>query len=136
MMIYNKLLENNYQDWLLASDPETGGKDGIDYVIPDEGCTIWQDNMAVPVGAPNPYTAMVFINYTQYPEIAAQNAEWVGYATPNKAAKEFIDPDMLANESVYPPADVEARLQWIEDVGNAYELYARVWTEFKAAAGS
>ena len=123
-------------DWLLASDPETGGRDGIDYVIPDEGCTIWQDNMAVPVGAPNPYTAMVFINYTQYPEIAAQNAEWVGYASPNKAAKEFIDPDMLANESVYPPPDVEARLQWIEDVGNAYELYDRVWTEFKAAAGS
>ena len=123
-------------DWLLASDPETGGRDGIAYVIPDEGCTIWQDNMAVPVGAPNPYTAMVFINYTQYPEIAAQNAEWVGYASPNKAAKEFIDPDMLSDESVYPPADVEARLQWIEDVGNAYELYDRVWTEFKAAAGS
>jgi len=123
-------------DALLASDPETGGRDGIIYVIPDEGCTIWQDNMMVPVNAPNPYTAMVFMNYTQYPEIAAQNAEWVGYATPNKAAKEFIDPDMLSDESVYPPADVEARLQWIEDVGNAYELYDRVWTEFKAAAGS
>ena len=123
-------------DALLASDPETGGVDGIIYVIPDEGCTIWQDNMMVPVNAPNPYTAMVFMNYTQYPEIAAQNAEWVGYATPNKAAKEFIDPDMLSDESVYPPADVEARLQWIEDVGNAYELYDRVWTEFKAAAGS
>ena len=123
-------------DASLPSDPETGGVDGIIYVIPDEGCTIWQDNMMVPVNAPNPYTAMVFMNYTQYPEIAAQNAEWVGYATPNKAAKEFIDPDMLSDESVYPPADVEARLQWIEDVGNAYELYDRVWTEFKAAAGS
>lgn len=123
-------------DALLAGDPETGGRDGIVYVIPDEGCTIWQDNMMVPIGAPNPYTAMVFMNYTQYPEIAAQNAEWVGYATPNKAAKEFIDPDMLSNESVYPTAEVEARLQWIEDVGNAYELYDRIWTEFKAAAGS
>ncbi len=123
-------------DALLASDPETGGKDGIVYVIPDEGCTIWQDNMMVPVGAPNPYTAMVFMNYTQFPEIAAQNAEWVGYATPNHAAKDFIDPDMLANESVYPTPEVEARLQWIEDVGNAYELYDRIWTEFKASAGS
>ena len=123
-------------DALLASDPETGGKDGIVYVIPDEGCTIWQDNMMVPIGAPNPYTAMVFMNYTQFPEIAAQNAEWVGYATPNHAAKEFIDPDMLSNESVYPSAEVSARLQWIEDVGNAYELYDRIWTEFKAAAGS
>jgi spermidine/putrescine transport system substrate-binding protein len=123
-------------DWLLASDPETGGKDGIDYVIPDEGCTIWQDNMMIPVGAPNAYTAMVFMNYTQYPEVAAQNAEWVGYATPNAAAKEFIDPEMLENEGVYPTPEVSARLQWIEDVGNAYELYDRIWTEFKAAAGS
>ncbi|HKJ39582.1 MAG TPA: spermidine/putrescine ABC transporter substrate-binding protein [Anaerolineales bacterium] len=123
-------------DALLASDPETGGKDGIEYVIPDEGCTIWQDNMMVPVGAPNAYTAMVFMNYTQYPEIAAQNAEWVGYATPNAASKEFIDPEMLENEGVYPTAEVSARLQWIEDVGNAYELYDRIWTEFKAAAGS
>jgi spermidine/putrescine transport system substrate-binding protein len=119
-------------DWsTLVADNE-----GIEYVIPDEGCTIWQDNMMIPVGAPNAYTAMVFMNYTQFPEIAAQNAEWVGYATPNAAAKEFIDPEMLENEGVYPSAEVSARLQWIEDVGNAYELYDRIWTEFKAAAGS
>lgn len=123
-------------DALLAGSADTGGRDGIVYVIPDEGCTIWQDNMMVPINAPNPYTAMVFINYTQFPDIAAQNAEFVGYATPNAAAKEFIDPEMLANASVYPPAEVEARLQWIEDVGDAYELYDRIWTEFKAAAGS
>ncbi|HSG45702.1 MAG TPA: spermidine/putrescine ABC transporter substrate-binding protein [Anaerolineales bacterium] len=123
-------------DALLAGDPEYGGRDGIVYVIPDEGCTIWQDNMMVPINAPNSYTAMVFMNYTQFPEIAAQNAEWVGYATPNAASKEFIDPEMLANESVYPSEETSARLQWIEDVGNAYELYDRIWTEFKAAAGS
>lgn len=123
-------------DALLAGSADTGGRDGIVYVIPDEGCTIWQDNMMVPVNAPNPYTAMIFINYTQFPEIAAQNAEFVGYATPNAAAKEFIDAEMLANTSVYPPPEVEARLQWIEDVGDAYELYDRIWTEFKAAAGT
>ena len=123
-------------DALLAGDPEYDGRDGIVYVIPEEGCTIWQDNMMLPLSSQNPYTAMVFMNYTQYPEIAAQNAEYVGYATPNKAAKEFIDPEMIAGESVYPPAEVEARLQWIEDVGDALELYDRIWTEFKAASGS
>ena len=85
--------------------------------------------------SPDPYTAMVFINYLNDPQIAAQNAEWVGYGTPNVASKEFIDPDVLANEGIYPPPDVAARLQWIEDVGNALELYDRVWTEFKAAVG-
>jgi spermidine/putrescine transport system substrate-binding protein len=122
-------------DAILAGDPATGGREGIVYVIPTEGCTIWQDNMAVPVGAPNAYTAMVFMNYLNFPEIAAQNAEWVGYGTPNAAAKEHIDPDMLANQGIYPPADVAEHLQWIEDVGDALELYDRIWTEFKAAAG-
>jgi spermidine/putrescine transport system substrate-binding protein len=122
-------------DAILASLPDLGGREGIVYVIPQEGCTIWQDNMAVPVGAPNPYTAMVFINYVNDPEVAAQNAEFVGYGTPNAAAKEFIDPAILADEAIYPPADVSARLQWIEDVGDALELYDRIWTEFKASVG-
>lgn len=123
-------------DAILAGDPEAGGREGIVYVIAREGTTIWQDNMAVPVDAPNPYTAMVFINYLHYPEIAAQNAEFVGYGTPNAAAKQFIDPEVLANEGIYPPPDVAAGLQWIEDVGDALELYDRIWTEFKATIGS
>jgi len=123
-------------DAILAGLPDSGGREGIVYVIPQEGCTIWQDNMAVPTTAPNPYTAMVFMNYTQFPEIAAQNAEWVGYGSPNAAAKDFIDPDILADEGIYPPPEVASRLQWIEDVGDALELYDRIWTEFKAAVGS
>lgn len=123
-------------DAILAGDPEAGGREGIVYLIPQEGCTIWQDNLAVPVGAPNKYTAMVFIDYLSHPEIAAQNAMWVGYGSPNAAAKQFIDPEILADEGIYPPEDVAARLQWIEDVGDALELYDRMWTEFKAAAGS
>ncbi len=122
-------------DAILAGLPDLGGREGIVYVIPREGCTIFQDNMAVPVNAPNAYTAMVFINYVNFPEIAAQNAEFVGYGTPNSAAKEFMDPAILADEGIYPPPDVAAHLQWIEDVGDALELYDRTWTEFKAAVG-
>jgi spermidine/putrescine transport system substrate-binding protein len=123
-------------DAILAGLPDSGGREGIVYVIPQEGCTIWQDNMAIPVNAPNAYTAMVFMNYLNYPEIAAQNAEYVGYGTPNAAAKEHLDPDMLADEGIYPPAETASHLQWIEDVGDALELYDRIWTEFKAAAGT
>ncbi|MBM3126836.1 MAG: spermidine/putrescine ABC transporter substrate-binding protein [Chloroflexi bacterium] len=110
--------------------------EAIVYVIPEEGSAVYMDNLAIPVGAPNAYTAMVFLNYTQYPEIAAQNTRFVGYATPNVAAREFIDPEVLANESIYPKSDVAARLQYFEDVGDALALYDRIWTEFKAAVGS
>ena len=107
----------------------------IVYVIPKEGTTIWQDNLAIPVDAPNPYTAMVFINYLSDPDVAAQNTEYIGYATPNKTAKESIDPSMLS-ETIYPTGEMASRLQWIEDVGDALELYDRIWTEFKAEVGS
>lgn len=122
-------------DAILAGDPDYGGREGIVYLIPEEGCTIWQDNLAVPTSAANKYTAMVFINYLHYPEIAAQNAEYVGYGSPNAAAKELIDPEMLADERIYPSEETMQRLQWIEDVGDALPLYDRIWTEFKAATG-
>ncbi|HLC03797.1 MAG TPA: spermidine/putrescine ABC transporter substrate-binding protein [Anaerolineales bacterium] len=122
-------------DAILAGLPDYGGREGIVYVIPQEGCTIWQDNLAVPVGAVNKYTAMIFINYLSDPEIAAQNAEYVGYGSPNQAAYDFIDPDVLADEGIYPTAETFQRLQWIEDVGDSLELYDLKWTEFKAAIG-
>jgi spermidine/putrescine transport system substrate-binding protein len=122
-------------DAILAGDPAYGGREGIVYMIPEEGCTIWQDNMAIPVGAPNKYTAEVFMNYIADAEIGAQNASYVGYGTPNEAAKAFLDPAMLENKGIYPDEATMGRLQWIEDVGDALELYDRIWTEFKAAAG-
>lgn len=123
-------------DAILAGLPEYGGRDGIVYVIPREGCTIWQDNLAVPVTSQNKYTAMVFMNYLADPEVAAQNAEYVGYGSPNESAYEFIDPEILADEGIYPSDETFTHLQWIEDVGDATELYDRIWTEFKASIGS
>lgn len=122
-------------DAILAGLPEHGGREGIVYVIPEEGCTIWQDNLAIPKGAPSKYTAEVFINFLSDPEVARQNAEFVGYGSPNDEAKKLIDPEILADPGIYPPPEIFAHLQWIEDVGDALELYDRVWTEFKAAVG-
>jgi len=122
-------------DAILAGLPDYGGREGIAYLIMQEGTTIWQDNLAIPVGAPNKYTAMVFINFLSDPEIAAQNAEYVGYGSPNEAAHELIDPEIMADEGIYPSAETFERLQWIEDVGDALELYDLTWTEFKASIG-
>ncbi|HMB21686.1 MAG TPA: spermidine/putrescine ABC transporter substrate-binding protein [Anaerolineales bacterium] len=134
MMIYGEIaLAHMWTgDALAAGDASMGGRAEIVYVIPKEGAAIWQDNLAIPVNAPNAYTAMVFINYLNYPDVAAQNAEWVGYGTPNLAAKRVMAKEILADESIYPPPEVEARLQWMQDVGEAAELYHRIWAEVKA----
>ena len=120
-------------DAILAGSPDSGGREGIKYVIPQEGAAIWQDNLAVPVGAPHAYTAMVYINYLNYPDVAALNTEWIGYGTPNFAAKREMDPELLTDQSIYPQPKVMARLQWIQDVGDALPLYDKAWAEIKAA---
>ena len=103
------------------------------YVIPREGAVIWADNLCVPTTAPSQYTAELFIDFLLRPEVAAANSNFTWYATPNAAAMEFIDAEVLEEPAIYPPAEVMARLQWLEDVGDATPLYERMWTEVRAA---
>lgn len=118
-------------DALLTADEGEGMK----YVLPKEGCVIWQDTMAVPKGAPNLYTAMAFIDFMNLPEIAAMNSNMVWYPSPNLAAREqeLIEDWMLDDPAIYPPPEVMERFQWIEDVGDDITKYDRIWTEFKSA---
>ena len=98
-----------------------------------EGGTIWADNLCIPTSAPSQYTAEVFINYLMRPEIAAANSNFAWYGTPIPAAHEFIDEEVLNEPAIYPPDEVMARLEWLEDVGDATPLYERLWTEVRAA---
>jgi spermidine/putrescine transport system substrate-binding protein len=103
------------------------------YVIPIEGGTVWADNMCIPKNAPHKYTAEVFINYLLRPIVIAEIANTVYQACPNEAAKPYINPELLNDESVYPPEEVLQKLEFIEDVGAATEKYDRIWTEVKVA---
>ncbi|HID89160.1 MAG TPA: spermidine/putrescine ABC transporter substrate-binding protein [Anaerolineae bacterium] len=104
------------------------------YAIPQEGGTIWADNLCIPTTAPNKYTAEVFINYLLRPDVAAKNSNYTWYASPNAAATEYIDAEILEEPAIYPPPDVMERLEWMEDLGEATPLWERIWTEVKAAA--
>ncbi len=39
----------------------------IEFVMPEEGCIQWSDNMVIPVGAPNPTAAYEWIDYVYEP---------------------------------------------------------------------
>ncbi|MFZ5918391.1 MAG: polyamine ABC transporter substrate-binding protein [Chloroflexota bacterium] len=102
------------------------------YVIPQEGGVIWADNLCIPKSSKNQYTAEVFINYLLEPEVGAKITNFTWYGSPNKAAEEFIDPEILEEPAIYPPPEVMDKLEWIRDVGDALPLYERIWTEIKA----
>jgi spermidine/putrescine transport system substrate-binding protein len=104
----------------------------IAFVVPEEGLTLFTDNLAIPASAPNPYTAEVLINYLNDPEIAAMITNFTYYASPNQAALEFIVDEIKNDPGIYPPQEVLDNTEFIVDVGEATQLYERIWTEIKA----
>ena len=93
------------------------GESEYTYFVPDEGGTVWVDGMAVLVDAPHPCTAFAFINFLLDAQNGAQLTNFNWYASPNGAAEEFIDQEVLDNQIIYPSAATMERLEFIEDTG-------------------
>ena len=84
---YELMVENN---------PDLG------YAFPKEGVNTFYDAMCIPSAAQNKKGAEAFINFMLEPEIALANAEYIYYATPNKAVTENPDYSLADSEAVYP----------------------------------
>jgi len=103
----------------------------IRYVIPREGATIWTDCLVVLKSSPHRDLAMRFINYLMDREVAAKTTDRLLFPTSNREARALVRPEHRDNPAIYPPEAVFARLEWMEDVGEAARLYDRAWTEVK-----
>ncbi len=63
----------------------------IEFVMPEEGCIQWSDNMVIPVGAPNPTAAYAFMDYVYDPENQAQITDYNYYVSPVDGVKEILE---------------------------------------------
>ncbi len=111
------------------SDDEYDAWEDFGYFVPDEGGVLWVDTMAIPTNAPHPCTAHAFINFLLDAENGAELTNYNWYGSPNAAAEEYIWPEILEDESIYPPAEVIERLEFIADLGEINALYERLFTE-------
>jgi len=102
------------------------------YCVPDEGSNIWFDNMVIPRSSKNKDAAYLFIDYLLRAEVAAANADYIGYSTPNAAAMELLDAEMVDDEVFNPGQDVIARCTAFVDLGEYEKLYHEAWTRLKA----
>jgi spermidine/putrescine transport system substrate-binding protein len=113
----------------IAGFEDKPGNPDISYLIPDEGATIWQDNLVIVGDSPNTYTAHVFINFLLRPDIAARNADWVFYLTPNEAARSLLAEETRDLFELIEPKEADMdRLQWIERSEETDRLYNNLWT--------
>ena len=101
------------------------------YAIPEEGAVRWQDNVCIPASSQRQATALHFMNYLMEPEVAAAVTNFTYYASPNEAARPFIDEEILNNPGIYPPQEVMAKLQFLRNLGDAVFLYDEMWTAIK-----
>ena len=104
----------------------------IDYKIPQEGAIMFFDMLAIPVDAPHPLNAHLFIDFLLRPDIAAKNSNFVHYANSNAASYALMSKDVRDDPAVYPSPDVMAKLQ--PDLAETPEftrVLTRSWTRFK-----
>ena len=79
----------------------------IEFLIPETGGHLWTDNMQIPVGAPEAFTAEKFIDFVYRPEVQADIAEYVNYICPVNGVKEILaerDPALASNQLIFPDA--------------------------------
>ncbi len=80
----------------------------IKFVTPEEGLSLWSDNMLIPNLATHTENAEAWINYYYEPEVAAKLAAWVNYICPVQGAQaemEKIDPSLVDNQLIFPDED-------------------------------
>jgi spermidine/putrescine transport system substrate-binding protein len=107
------------------------------YSIPEEGALLWVDSMVVLTGAPNAPLAEVWMDYILDPQVSADIANYVAYASPNQTSIDLglIDEELLSNPAIYPDEEILSRLFIIADVAEAEVDYSNAWDEIRVLLG-
>ncbi|APZ41910.1 ABC transporter substrate-binding protein [Acidihalobacter ferrooxydans] len=99
----------------------------IKYIIPKGGAEAWVDNMAIPAHAPNPGLAYKFINFILDAKIGAELSNWNVYASPNAAARPYLD-KVLQSSLVQPTPEEWKRLYYMPGLkGEKMKAYQAIW---------
>lgn len=106
----------------------------LDYCLPKEGTYMWVDCLALMRGSRHREDALRLIDYLLEPEVAANIANSVRYATPNEKATPLVDEALRKDPRVYPTPRVLSKLK-LHDVldPEQSELWNQTWADVKVA---
>jgi spermidine/putrescine-binding protein len=116
-----------FVQFLEADDPSQ-----FVYFVPQEGGVRWVDTIAIPFDAPHPCSAHTFINWLLTAEHGAALTNWNYYSTPNEAALDLLDEDLVA--FLTDPATVVGGAESLEqlvDTGDFETNYSDAFIEAK-----
>lgn len=98
---------------------------------PTEGCTLWSDNMVIPVGAPNTAAALGWMDFVYEPEVAADIVEWVEYISPVEGVKELLEEEeseLAESQLAFPSEEFTANCS-SQDTPPDLEPVNEAWQE-------
>jgi spermidine/putrescine transport system substrate-binding protein len=107
----------------------------VEYVLPEEGSQLWEDDWAIARDAADPVAAHRFLDFLLRPDVAAEEAAHTGYATPNRAGRARLPAEQRDDPAIYPPMEIRRRLEY----GQPHEPEAEkrrqeLWAWFRAGA--
>lgn len=105
----------------------------LNYIIPKSGSSLWTDTMAIPASAPNPEAAYAWMNMMYEPEISAEVVSRLLFATPIQPAFDLLSDELKNNTDLFPPQDILEKCEGLAPVGDALELYDRLWTQLTSS---
>jgi spermidine/putrescine-binding protein len=108
---------HGYSGNMIVGIGETDNPESFTYVLPEEGATLWIDNMAIPAESEHPCTAHTFIDFLLDAENGAALTNWNYYGSPNEASVPFLDEEVVDFYS----GTASANLEVITDTGD-YEI--------------
>lgn len=106
--------------------------DNISFAVPEEGTNFFVDLACIPATASHKREAEEYINFLCDPEIAGANMDYVGYSTPESAAKEYLDPEVANSPMHYPREETLRTAQaFVNLPEDTAKLVDQLWAEVK-----
>jgi len=106
-------------------------KGPIEYVIPEDGCTMAIDNFAIPKTAKNLKEAYEFINFNLQKEVNVEFVKIKFGGPVVMGVKELLPTEIQNDEALFPNKKVLSRCEMIQDLGEKTSEIDQIWTEFK-----
>src|ERR1700731_4611675 len=104
------------------------------FTVPKEGANQNFTSLLIPEGAPHPEAAYQFLNFMLRPDVIAEITNEIYYGNDNIASRSLIKPVILADPTLYPTPEIEARLYRSDEATAATErIRTRTWTRVKTA---
>ncbi|RWR06120.1 spermidine/putrescine ABC transporter substrate-binding protein [Siminovitchia fortis] len=101
-------------------------------IIPEDFLSLWQDNFVIPKGAKNKENAEKFINFIYDPEVSKEIVLEHPYVDPNEEAVKLLPDDVRAEIEMTVGDGIDhPKAAHAIDVGEALQVYDRVWSEVK-----